>query len=67
MNSYATPGVYIREVEAAPLAGQRLDIAGFVGQAERGPLNLSAGDYQLGTVSAYIPHTLYSELEYKAT
>ncbi len=39
MNSYTTPGVYIRETEAAPLAGLRLDITGFVGQAERGPLN----------------------------
>jgi hypothetical protein len=34
-----TPGVYIREVEVAQPSRLRLDIAGWVGQAQRGPLN----------------------------
>jgi uncharacterized protein len=34
-----TPGVYIREVESVPPPRVRLDIAGWVGQAPRGPLN----------------------------
>jgi hypothetical protein len=36
---FKTPGVYIRDVEVSPPARVRLDIAGFVGQAERGPLH----------------------------
>ena len=39
MRNLRTPGVYIREVEVKPPARLRLDITGFVGQAERGPLN----------------------------
>ena len=39
MLNFQTPGVYIREVEVAPPPAVRLDVAGFVGQAERGPLN----------------------------
>jgi hypothetical protein len=39
MRNLRTPGVYIREVEVKPQPRLRLDIAGFVGQAERGPLN----------------------------
>ena len=39
MLNLTTPGVYIREVEVAPPPQVRLDVAGFVGQAERGPLN----------------------------
>lgn len=39
MTSLRTPGVYIREVEVKPPPRLRMDIAGFVGQAERGPLN----------------------------
>ena len=34
-----TPGVYIREVENVPSPRVRLDIAGWVGQAQQGPLN----------------------------
>lgn len=34
-----TPGVYFKEYEAAPLLPLRISITGFVGQAERGPLN----------------------------
>lgn len=34
-----TPGVYIKEYETAPLLPLRISITGFVGQAERGPLN----------------------------
>jgi hypothetical protein len=34
-----TPGLYIREVEIAPPSRLRLDITGWVGQAERGPLH----------------------------
>jgi uncharacterized protein len=33
------PGIQIREVEVAPPAFLRLGVAGFVGQAERGPLH----------------------------
>lgn len=39
MLNFQTPGVYIREVEVAPPAAVRMDVAGFVGQADRGPLN----------------------------
>lgn len=39
MINFKTPGVYIRDVEVAPPTGLRLDITGFVGGAERGPLN----------------------------
>jgi hypothetical protein len=39
MLNFQTPGVYIREVEVAPPPSVRMDVAGFVGQAERGPLN----------------------------
>ena len=39
MLNLQTPGVYIREVEVAPPPAVRMDVAGFVGQAERGPLN----------------------------
>src|SRR5262245_5176411 len=39
MTSLRKPGVYIREVEVKPPPRLRMDIAGFVGQAERGPLN----------------------------
>lgn len=34
-----TPGVYIREIEVSPPTQLRMDTVGFVGQAERGPLN----------------------------
>jgi hypothetical protein len=39
MRNLGVPGVYIREVEVKPPPRLRLDITGFVGQAERGPLN----------------------------
>jgi uncharacterized protein len=39
MTSFSTPGVYLREVEATPPSFVRLSVAGFVGQAERGPVN----------------------------
>src|ERR1700750_2106356 len=39
MLNLTTPGVYIREVEVTPPPAVRMDVAGFVGQAERGPLN----------------------------
>jgi phage tail sheath protein FI len=39
MLNFQTPGVYIREVEVEPPPLVRLSVAGFVGQAERGPLN----------------------------
>src|ERR1044072_9009885 len=39
MLNFQTPGVYIREVEVTPPPAVRMDVAGFVGQAERGPLN----------------------------
>ncbi|HEV2915055.1 MAG TPA: phage tail sheath subtilisin-like domain-containing protein [Pyrinomonadaceae bacterium] len=39
MRNFRTPGVYIREVEVKPPPRVRMDITGFVGHAERGPLN----------------------------
>ena len=36
---FKTPGIYIRDAEVSPPRRVRLDIAGYVGQAERGPLN----------------------------
>src|SRR5262245_12381376 len=39
MMNLGVPGVYIREVEVKPPPRLQLDITGFVGQAERGPLN----------------------------
>ena len=40
MPEYLTPGVYFEFVDAPPVVrGVRTDIAGFVGLAERGPLN----------------------------
>jgi hypothetical protein len=39
MIEFKTPGIYIKEVEVTPPARLRLDITGFVGQAERGPLH----------------------------
>lgn len=39
MMDFRTPGVYIRDVEVKPPPRVRMDITGFVGQAERGPLN----------------------------
>lgn len=39
MLNFQTPGIYIREVEVTPPPAVRMDVAGFVGQAERGPLN----------------------------
>ncbi|MBC7909102.1 MAG: phage tail sheath family protein, partial [Pyrinomonadaceae bacterium] len=40
MPEYLTPGVYFEFCDAAPpLSGVRTDIAGFVGLAERGPLD----------------------------
>ena len=39
MLNLQTPGVYIREVEVEPTPLVRMSVAGFVGQAERGPLN----------------------------
>lgn len=41
MRNLRTPGVYIREVEVKPPPRLRMDITGFVGQAERGPLNFA--------------------------
>ena len=39
MRNFRTPGVYIREVEVKAPPRVRMDIAGFAGHAERGPLN----------------------------
>ena len=36
---FKTPGIYIRDAEDSLPGRVRLDIAGYVGQAERGPLN----------------------------
>jgi phage tail sheath protein FI len=49
--NYLTPGVYIQELEGpAPIVGVSTSIAGFIGMAERGPVNVpilcsSPGDY----------------------
>ena len=60
MRDFRTPGVYIREVEVKPPPRVRSDIAGFVGQAERGPLNFpqpltSWGEY-LDIFGGFIGH-----------
>lgn len=39
MGKFTTPGVYLKEVDVAPPRALGLGITGFVGQAERGPLN----------------------------
>lgn len=39
MKSFKTPGVYLREIDVAPPPLVRMSVAGFVGQAERGPLD----------------------------
>ena len=69
MVSFKTPGVYIREIEVKLPERLRLDIAGFVGQAERGPLNFpqpltSWGEYLeifgrfIG--QGYLPYSAYA-------
>jgi phage tail sheath protein FI len=51
MPDYLSPGVYIQELEGpAPIVGVSTSIAGFIGMAERGPVNVpilctSPGDY----------------------
>jgi len=37
--NFQTPGVYVREIDEVAPARLSLSVAGFVGQAERGPLN----------------------------
>ncbi|HEX8144682.1 MAG TPA: phage tail sheath C-terminal domain-containing protein [Pyrinomonadaceae bacterium] len=39
MMSFTTPGVYLRETEVVQPRLVRMSVTGFVGQAERGPLN----------------------------
>jgi phage tail sheath protein FI len=39
MTSFLTPGVYLRQIEVAPPAAAHMSVTGFVGQAERGPLD----------------------------
>ncbi|HEX8748250.1 MAG TPA: phage tail sheath C-terminal domain-containing protein [Pyrinomonadaceae bacterium] len=39
MMSFTTPGVHLRETEVVQPALLRMSVTGFVGQAERGPLN----------------------------
>jgi hypothetical protein len=65
MRNLHAPGVYIREVEVKPPLRLRLDITGFVGQSERGPLNFpqpitSLGEYQ----EIFGDFTGYSYLSY---
>lgn len=69
MTNLRTPGVYIREVEVKPPPRLRMDIAGFVGQAERGPLNQpqairSWGEYRdiFGgfTGYSYLPYCVFT-------
>jgi hypothetical protein len=65
MRNLRTPGVYIREVEVTPPPRLRLDITGFVGQTERGPLNYpqpltSWGEY----LDVFGDFTGYSYLAY---
>jgi phage tail sheath protein FI len=49
--NYLSPGVYVQELEGpAPIVGVSTSIAGFIGMAERGPVNVpilcsSPGDY----------------------
>jgi len=69
MVSFKTPGVHIREIEVKPPGRLRLDIAGFVGQAEAGPLNFpqplaSWGEYLniFGNFidHGYLPYSVYA-------
>jgi Phage tail sheath protein subtilisin-like domain/Phage tail sheath C-terminal domain len=69
MRNLRTPGVYIREVEVKPPPSLRMDITGFVGQSERGPLNLpqplsGLGEYReiFGdfTGYSYLSYCVYS-------
>lgn len=69
MTNLRTPGVYIREVEVKPPPRLRMDITGFVGQAERGPLNFpqplsSWGEYLdvFGdfTGNSYLAYSIYA-------
>lgn len=39
MKNFKTPGVYLREIDVAPAPLLRMSVTGFVGQAERGPLD----------------------------
>ncbi|HVF50277.1 MAG TPA: phage tail sheath C-terminal domain-containing protein [Pyrinomonadaceae bacterium] len=39
MKNFQTPGVYLREIDVAPAPLLRMSVTGFVGQAERGPLD----------------------------
>ncbi|MDQ3806333.1 MAG: phage tail sheath family protein, partial [Acidobacteriota bacterium] len=39
MTSFQPPGVYLRQTEAARPTAAPMSVAGFVGQAERGPLD----------------------------
>ncbi len=68
MIDFKTPGVYIREVEVTPPDRLRFDVTGFVGQAERGPLNqpqpiTSWGQYReiFGDFVgfSYLPYAVY--------
>ncbi|HKJ67400.1 MAG TPA: phage tail sheath subtilisin-like domain-containing protein [bacterium] len=69
MNGLRTPGVYIREVEVPTPVGVRMDITGFIGQAERGPVNFpqpltSWGQFLeiFGSFSGtgYLPYTVFA-------
>ena len=64
-----TPGVYVREIESPIQSRFRLDITGFVGEAERGPLNSPQpienwGQYLdiFGNLIGfgYLPYTVFS-------
>ncbi len=69
MNGLRTPGVYLREVEVPTPVGVRMDITGFIGLAERGPVNFpqpltSWGQFLeiFGGFSGtgYLPYTVFT-------
>jgi hypothetical protein len=69
MRNFRTPGVYIRDLEVKPPRRVRMDVTGFVGQAERGPLNFpqpltSWGEYldiYGGFVGyGYLPYSVFT-------
>lgn len=68
MMNLQTPGVYLREVEVPQPTRLRMSVTGFVGQAERGPLNYPQPIVDLGQFRdifgdlvgySYLPYSIF--------
>jgi len=68
MLNLQTPGVYLREIEVPPAPLLRMSVTGFVGQAERGPLNAPQRIENLGQFRdifgdfvgySYLPYSIF--------